>query len=144
MNLYTMLNLLFKVWCSCYRRNKNNNTSNNTSSSNLPHVLLLSHLPTEILSKIILELLNERALMKSISGTPQRGLLSIYKPLSELSTNRMIPLIQTNKFFLSTCLDCNIESFLLASAPFQIWGIYALFGFVQNKTVCFYWKYATV
>ena len=94
-----MLNLLSKVWCSCYRRNKNNNTSNNTSSSNLPHVLLLSHLPTEILSKIILELLNERALMKSISGTPQRGLLSIYKPLSELSTNRMIPLIQVNKFF---------------------------------------------
>ena len=37
--------------------------------------------------------------MKSISGTPQRGLLNINKPLSELLTNCMIPLIQVNKFF---------------------------------------------
>ena len=57
------------------------------------------HLPTELLSKIILELLNEWALMRSLKFTYLRGLLDNIETLPELSTYQMIPLVQVNKFF---------------------------------------------
>jgi hypothetical protein len=37
--------------------------------------------------------------MKSIKNTYPRGLLDALKILLDLSTNRIIPLIQVNKFF---------------------------------------------
>jgi hypothetical protein len=48
---------------------KNNNITNNKCSYNSPQKLLLIHLPAEIISKIILELLNEWSLLKSMYGT---------------------------------------------------------------------------
>lgn len=88
-----MLNFVHKSWFS-YRRI--NNTKNN---SDPPKGLLLNKLPTEVLSQIILELLNDSASMRSFKFTYLRGLLDTIETLPELSTNQMIPLAQVNKFF---------------------------------------------
>jgi len=77
----------------------NDNSSNNGYSCNSPQKLFLIHLPNEILSMIILELLNEWCLVKSTCNRYMRGLLDILQIPPELATNRMIPLSQVNRFF---------------------------------------------
>ncbi|CDO53374.1 hypothetical protein, no similarity [Geotrichum candidum] len=93
-----MLNYVRKAWSSCNRHDKKKSITNE-SSLGLQKQLLLIHLPTELLSKIILELLNEWALMRSFKFTYLRGLLDNIETLPELSTYQMIPLVQVNKFF---------------------------------------------
>jgi hypothetical protein len=95
-----MLNFVHKALSSCHRFNKKKkNINNNKNSPDPPKRLLLIHLPTELLSKIILELLNEWALARSFKFSYLRGLLDTIETLPELSTNHMIPLVQVNKFF---------------------------------------------
>ena len=107
-----MLNYVRKAWSSCNRHDKKKSITNE-SSLGLQKQLLLIHLPTELLSKIILELLNEWALMRSLKCTYLRGLLDNIETLPELSTYQMIPLVQVNKFFLRTSLDNYFEILLL-------------------------------
>ena len=94
-----MLNFIYKAWSSCHRHHKKKKSITNKFSPDLENPLLLIHLPIELLSKIILELLNEWALMRSLKFTYLRGLLDNIETLPELSTYRMIPLVQVNKFF---------------------------------------------
>jgi len=88
-----------KAWLSCHRYKKKKKSITNKSRSDLPRQLLLINLPTELLSKIILELLNEWALTRSIKFTYLQGLLDNVETLPELSTYQMMPLVQVNKFF---------------------------------------------
>ena len=94
-----MLNFIHKAWSSCNRHKKKKKGITNKVSPDLQKHLLLIHLPTELLSKIILELLNEWALMRSFKMTYLRGSLDNVETLRELSTYQMIPLTQVNKFF---------------------------------------------
>jgi len=93
-----MLNLIHKAWSSCHRH-KEKKSFTNKSSPDLQKHLVLINLPTELLSKIILKLLNEWALMKPFKMAYLRGLLDNIETLPELSTYKMIPLVQVNKFF---------------------------------------------
>ena len=94
-----MLNLIHKAWSSCHRHKKKKKGITNKVSPDLQKHLLLIHLPTELLSKIILELLNEWALVRSFKMTHLQGSLDNVETLRELSTYQMIPLTQVNKFF---------------------------------------------
>jgi hypothetical protein len=79
--------------------NNNVNGSNNERNYNSSQTLFLIHLPNEIHSKVILELLNEWCLIKSMNNRYIRGLLDNSQTPPELATDRMIPLSQVNKFF---------------------------------------------
>ena len=94
-----MLSFVQKAWLSCHSYKKTKKSITNKFSPDLQNPLLLIHLPIELLSKIILELLNEWALMGSFKFTYLRGLLDNIETLPELSIYQMIPLVQVNKFF---------------------------------------------
>ena len=88
------LNLIQKAWYSCLTKN-----TKSQYRCNLSRPSLLIQLPTEILSKIILELLNEWSLTRTLKITYLRGHIDLYENLPELSTHRMIPLSQVNTLF---------------------------------------------
>ena len=94
-----MLSFVQKAWLSCHSYKKTKKSITNKFSPDLQNPLLLIHLPIELLSKIILELLKEWALMRSFKFTYLRGSLDNIETLPELSIYQMIPLVQVNKFF---------------------------------------------
>ena len=93
-----ILRLLERIQTARYLHSRNKNKKIKISF-NLPRKLLLIHLPSDILSKIILELLTEWSILRTLFTTYPRGLLDLYDNMPELPTNRMIPLSQVNKFF---------------------------------------------
>lgn len=93
-----ILRLLERIQTARYLHSHNKNKKIKISF-NLPQKLLLIHLPSDILSKIILELLTEWSIMRTLFTTYPRGLLDLYDNMPELSTNRMIPFSRVNKFF---------------------------------------------
>ena len=88
------LNLIQKAWYSCLTKN-----TKSQYRCNLSRPSLLIQLPTEILSKIILELLNEWSLTRTLKITYLRGHIDLFENLPELSTHHMIPLSQVNTLF---------------------------------------------
>ena len=94
---------IFQAGKTTDKCNSNDSSSNNACCYNSSQKLLLIHLPNEILSMIILELLNEWCLLKYTDDRYTRGLLDSLQILPELSTNHMIPLTQVNKFFIVLC-----------------------------------------
>ncbi|CDO56714.1 hypothetical protein, no similarity [Geotrichum candidum] len=110
--------------------NSNNNSSNNACCYNSPQKLFLVHLPNEILSIVILELLNEWCLMKSVHNRYIRGLLDILPISPEISTKRMIPLSKVNKLFYCLVWTVTLKHSYWNQNPYKqhgsVWGMYFL------------------
>jgi hypothetical protein len=102
--------------------NNNDNSSNNECSYNSSQTLSLIHLPNEILSKVILELLNEWCLIKSMSNRYMRGLLDNSQTPPELATDRMIPLSQVNKFFHEIVWTVTLKYSYWNQNPYEVEG----------------------
>jgi hypothetical protein len=121
--MYTILKLIQTAWyLFSHSENKNNERSCNS-----PQQLLLIDLPIKILSKIILELLNEWSFMKAPHVTYLRGNLDVLETVPELSTNCMIPLSRVNKFFHELVWTITFK--------YSHWDphIYLLCGFIQGR-----------
>ena len=121
---------IFQAGKTTDKCNSNDSSSNNACCYNSSQKLLLIHLPNEILSIIILELLNEWCLMKSTDNRYTRGLLDSWQIQPELATNHMIPLTQVNKLFYCLVWTVTLKHSYWNQNPYKqhgsVWGMYFL------------------
>lgn len=87
-----MVELIHEFGDSCHH--KNHQTPLCSSEK-----LLLIHLPTEILSKIITELLKECTETPVHTKWSSKGVLDRFEFIPFLKVNHIVPLGQVNKFF---------------------------------------------
>ena len=117
--------------------NSNNNSSNNACCYNSPQKLFLVHLPNEILSIVILKLLNEWCLVKSVHNRYIRGLLDILPISPEISTKRMIPLSKVNKFFYRLVWTVTLKHSYWDQKPFKEHGTFRGISLFRMKPFVF-------
>ena len=110
--------------------NSNDSSSSNACCYNSSQKLFLIHLPNEILSMIILELLNEWCLLKYIDDRYTRGLLDSLQIPPELSTDHMISLTQVNKLFYCLVWTVTLKHSYWNQNPYEehgfVWGMHFL------------------